>query len=96
MDLIKNIINLIKQYVPTVIITYVSWTLVHYVASHLYVHLCTGFTFISLIVSPIFSSAPHCKALSWVIYHVSNNFELMWIMIGTYLTSLLLLKRKEE
>ena len=96
MNLIKNIINPIKQYVPTVIITYVSWTLVHYVASHLYVHLCTGFTFISLIVSPIFSSAPHCKALSWVIYHVSNNFELMWIMIGTYLTSLLLLKRKEE
>ena len=96
MDQIKNVMNLIRNYVPTVVITYISWTLVHYIASHLYVHLCTGFTFISLIVSPIFSSAPHCKALSWVIYHVSNNFELIWIMIGTYLTSLLLLKRKEE
>lgn len=95
MDTIKNVLNIVRNYVPTVIITYISWTLVHYIASHLYVHLCTGFTFISLIVSPIYSSAPHCKALSWIIYNVSNNFEVMWITIGTYLMGLFLLKRND-
>jgi len=82
-------INIIKYaYVVTKI--YVIWIILHYSASHLYIYLCAPKTFWGFIVSPFMSVTPQCQALRWVIYNGANMINNMWIVLGTWLSGLLL------
>lgn len=94
-DIIDKIIDWVKVSIPRALLLYMFWILVHYISSHLYIHWCAGNTFIGFILSPIYSSAPHCQALSWTIYTTSRQFVVMWIALGTYLCEILFLKKNE-
>jgi len=64
---------------------YLVWILIHYGMSHCYVKFCTPPSVYGLIISPLLSSAPHCKAMRWAIYTGANTIESMWVIIGTWI-----------
>lgn len=66
---------------------YVGWILLHFGASHLYIHLCVPNTFQGLIYSPFYAPAPHCTALRWVIHTGGNTISTMWILAGLFLVN---------
>lgn len=70
---------------------YLLWILIHYVSAHLYVYYCAHGSFIGLIMSPILVSAPHCRALRWAIYTGAQSIDAMWIVLGTWVCSKLLI-----
>lgn len=87
MTTFKNIYEFIIQNVPTIVFWYLFWIIIHFVASHLYLYMCVGSTFVGFLMSPFTSSAPHCQGLSWAIYALSRQFLLMWIALGTFIVS---------
>ena len=64
---------------------YLLWILMHYIASHLYVHWCVPATIMGLIMSPFMVPAPHCYGLRWIIYQGGNSIIVMWSFIGVWL-----------
>lgn len=64
---------------------YLVWILIHYGMSQCYVKFCTPPSVYGLIMSPLLSSAPHCKAMRWAIYTGANTIESMWVIIGTWI-----------
>jgi len=64
---------------------YLLWILMHYVASHIYVHWCVPATIMGLIMSPFMVPAPHCYGLRWIIYQGGNSIIVMWSFIGFWL-----------
>ena len=80
--------------VPYIVLTYIFWTLLHYICAHLYIQFCVGNSLWGLLTSPLYSSAPHCQALSWTIYTLSQKFIAMWPLLATYLLSRCLLEEK--
>jgi hypothetical protein len=70
---------------------YLLWILLHYVASHLYVNLCVPKTLIGFVMSPFMTATPHCQGLRWIIYNTANMINNMWIILGTWLCSTILL-----
>ena len=64
---------------------YLVWILIHYATSQCYVKFCTPPNIYGLIMSPLLSSAPHCKAMRWAIYTGANTIESMWVIIGTWI-----------
>jgi len=65
-----------------VVLVYILWIVSHYIATHAYVQLCTPLTIKGFLLSPLLTSAPHCKALEWVIHNGSHNIHLMWVLFG--------------
>jgi hypothetical protein len=91
---IKIIFNIIKRVFNFMYYSasiYLLWILIHFCASHLYVYYCVPMTISGLLVSPFLISAPHCKALNWAIYNGSNIISYMWIIIGTWICSKILI-----
>ncbi len=68
---------------------YILWITLHFVASHLYVELCTPKTVIGFLLSPILAPALHCQAIRWIVYNGGNHINTMWIMIGLWTTQCL-------
>ena len=73
------------NYVLSISKVYLVWILIHYVMSQCYVQFCTPPNIYGFIMSPLLSSAPHCKAMRWAIYTGANTIESMWIIIGTWI-----------
>lgn len=71
--------------------TYLLWILLHYIASHLYVRFCTPVSIIGFIISPFLTATPQCQGLRWVIYNGANMINNMWVIIGTWVCSTLLI-----
>jgi hypothetical protein len=69
---------------------YVLWICLHYVASHLYIYLCVPKTVWGFIASPFMSITPQCQVLRWIIYNGANMINSMWIILGSWISSLLL------
>ena len=72
---------------------YFVWTMLHFFASHLYIKLCVPFSFIGLVVSPFMTATPHCQGLRWLIINGANMINNMWIIIGSWVCSILLIAR---
>jgi len=70
---------------------YLAWILLHYVASHLYVNFCVPKTLIGFIMSPFMTAAPHCQGLRWIVYNAANIINNMWIILGAWLCSTILI-----
>lgn len=70
---------------------YLLWIFLHYTAAHAYVKLCVPDSFYGFIISPLLTSAPHCQGLRWVIYNGGNIINNMWIILGTWICSNILL-----
>jgi len=69
---------------------YVLWILLHYFASHLYVYYCVPKTLIGFLVSPFLIASPQCHSLRWVVYNGANIISNMWVILGTWLCSIML------
>jgi hypothetical protein len=70
---------------------YLTWIILHYVASHLYVRLCVPKTAIGFIMSPFMTATPHCQGLRWIVYNAANMINNMWIILGTWVCSTILI-----
>ena len=70
---------------------YLLWIFLHFLASHLYVKLCVPNTIVGFLVSPFMTATPHCQGLRWIVYNASNVINNMWITLGAWLCSLLLI-----
>jgi hypothetical protein len=70
---------------------YLLWIFLHFTASHLYVKLCVPKTVFGFIMSPFMTATPHCQGLRWIVYNAANIINNMWIILGTWLCSTILL-----
>lgn len=61
---------------------YVLWILAHFVASHLYVQLCTPWSVFGVLASPFLIASPHCQGLRWIIYEAGGKVGLMWGLLA--------------
>ena len=85
LQLIINFVNyFIRNFARTFGI-YIIWIVLHYIATHLYVQYCTPKTPVGFILSLLYSAAPHCHGLRWVIYHGGNSISVMWLLFGTWI-----------
>jgi hypothetical protein len=70
---------------------YVLWIFLHYLASHLYIKLCVPNTVIGFFMSPFMTATPHCQGLRWIVYNAAIMINNMWITLGTWICSFLLI-----
>jgi hypothetical protein len=78
------------QYLYLITNMYILWIILHYTASHLYIYLCVPKTFWGFIASPFMTITPQCQVLRWIIYNGANMINSMWIILGSWISSLLL------
>jgi hypothetical protein len=70
---------------------YLLWICLHYTASHLYIHFCVPNTLIGFMMSPFMTATPHCLGLRWVVYNAASMINNMWIILGTWICSTILI-----
>jgi len=73
---------------------YLVWIFLHYFASHLYVKLCVPSTIVGFLMSPFMTSTPHCQGLRWIVFNAANMISNMWIILGAWICSTLLVVNK--
>ena len=73
---------------------YLLWICLHYVASHLYVKCCVPNTLFGFIMSPFMTATPHCVGLRWIVYNAAQIINNMWIILGTWICSTILIINK--
>jgi|TARA_Y100000816_G_scaffold163795_1_gene117305 hypothetical protein len=66
---------------------YLFWICLHYAAANMYTYYCVPSFFQGFIMSPFLVSAPHCKAIRWVVHNGGNTIDNMWIMLATWICS---------
>ena len=69
---------------------YLFWICLHYIAANMYSFYCVPNSFQGFIMSPFLVSAPHCRAIRWVVHNGGNTIDNMWIMLATWLCSRLI------
>ena len=74
---------------------YLLWVVLHYIASHLYINFCVPTTIYGFIMSPFMIPAPHCQGLRWIVYNGSNIITNMWVVLGTWLCSILVINKNK-
>lgn len=72
---------------------YMLWMSLHYIASQLYIELCVPKTVYGFLVSPFITSTPQCQSLRWAIYNGASMISNMWLVLGTWITTKLLIQR---
>jgi len=70
---------------------YLVWIILHYISCHLYVYFCVPNTIIGFLMSPFMTATPHCLGLRWIIYNAANMINNMWLILGTWVCSTLLI-----
>jgi hypothetical protein len=73
---------------------YILWVFLHYIASHLYINFCVPKTLYGFILSPFMIPTPHCQGLRWIVYNGANIINNMWIVLGTWLCSTIVIINK--
>jgi hypothetical protein len=68
---------------------YLLWICLHYFSSHLYIKFCVPNTIFGFFMSPFMISTPHCQGLRWIVYNAAGVINNMWILIGTWLYSMI-------
>lgn len=66
---------------------YILWIILHFISANLYVYYCANLSFYGIIMSPILTNAIHCKALRWTLNIGAQTIENMWIVLGTWICS---------
>lgn len=66
---------------------YLFWICLHYIGANMYTYYCVPSFFQGFIMSPFLVSAPHCKAIRWVVHNGGNTIDNMWIMLATWICS---------
>ena len=70
---------------------YLIWISLHFIASQLYIYYCVPKTLYGFIMSPLMIPAPHCQGLRWVVYNSANIITNMWVILGTWVCSVLVI-----
>jgi hypothetical protein len=68
---------------------YLLWICLHYFSAHLYVKFCVPNTMTGFIMSPFLIMTPHCQGLRWIVYNAANIINNMWLLIGTWIYSVI-------
>jgi hypothetical protein len=90
----KVAFNLAKPYllaVNSVAGLYILWIVLHFVSANLYVYYCANMSLFGFLMSPLLVSAPHCRAIRWVLNSGAQSIDGMWIVLGTWVCSKLAL-----
>jgi hypothetical protein len=90
----KAAFNVAKPYllaVNSVAGVYILWTVLHFVSANLYVYYCAHMSLFGFLMSPLLASAPHCRAIRWVLNSGTQSIDAMWIVLGTWICSKLAL-----
>lgn len=69
------------------ILIYLVWIIIHYIAGVLYSMYCTPNTIIGFLISPFLVLTPHCKVFRWIIYNGGLIITDIWIVLGTWITA---------
>jgi hypothetical protein len=75
---------------------YLLWIVLHYVSSHLYVKLCVPNTVLGFLLSPFMMATPHCQGLRWIVYNATGVINNMWILMGAWICSALLITTSDS
>lgn len=75
---------------------YLLWILLHYFASHLYIKFCVPKTLIGFVLSPFLTATPHCQGLRWIVFNGANMISNMWITLGSWICSTILIINNEN
>ena len=70
---------------------YILWMVLHFVSANLYVYYCANMSLFGFLMSPVLASAPHCRAIRWVLNSGAQSIDAMWIVLGTWVCSKLAL-----
>lgn len=70
---------------------YILWMVLHFVSANLYVYYCAHMSLFGFLMSPVLASAPHCRAIRWVLNSGAHSIDAMWIVLGTWVCSKLAL-----
>ena len=77
------------------IVSYSIWICLHYVSIHLYARFCAPLTWYGFFTSAFMVSTPQCRALRWTIVNGGSHLEMMWILLGSwFLTQIILTNHK--
>ena len=89
--LIKSFTFLFKTLVVLLKVSgiYLLWICLHYFSAHLYIKFCVPDTIIGFLMSPFMIATPHCQGLRWIVYNAAGIINNMWILIGTWIYSLI-------
>jgi len=68
---------------------YLLWICLHYFSAHLYIKFCVPDTIIGFLMSPFMIATPHCQGLRWIVYNAAGIINNMWILIGTWIYSII-------
>jgi hypothetical protein len=74
---------------------YFVWIFLHYIASHLYIKFCVPSTIFGFLLSPFMTATPHCQGLRWVIINAANMINNMWVVLGAWICSTILIINKD-
>lgn len=66
---------------------YLFWICLHYISAKMYTYYCVPNFFTGFIISPFLVSAPHCRAIRWVVHNGGNTIDNMWVMLATWICS---------
>ena len=75
---------------------YLMWIVLHYCASHLYIHFCVPKTPIGFLLSPFMTATPHCQGLRWIVYNAANVINNMWVVLGAWICSTIFVMNREN
>jgi hypothetical protein len=70
---------------------YILWMVLHFVSANFYVYYCAHMSLFGFLMSPVLASAPHCRAIRWVLNSGAQSIDAMWIVLGTWVCSKLAL-----
>ena len=68
---------------------YFVWICLHYFSAQLYIEWCVPPTVQGFVMSPFMVDTPHCHGLRWIVYNAATVINNMWIVLGTWIYSLI-------
>lgn len=68
---------------------YLLWICLHYFSAQLYVKFCVPNTILGFIMSPFIIMTPHCQGLRWIVYNAAHIINNMWMVIGSWIYSMI-------
>jgi hypothetical protein len=74
---------------------YFIWISLHYFASHLYIYLCVPVGFYGFFSSFFTTQMPQCIGLRYIINFGTEQINIMWFILGTFIMSLISLLKND-
>ncbi len=85
--------EILQNYLQGPVALYGGWIVMHYLAAHAYSTYCVNWSWYGFLSSPLITTTPICRGLSWMIYESANTISHVWLLIGTTLSVYLVKKR---